>query len=158
MYSKPSDASEMLTATACHLILKSKTPTKGLILDGLYLEKILNGSSNLEMRSGFTNRCELIALIKQDCKLIVGIANLVGIYRPLSYQTYQQPGDHERVSEERLQSGNIDNWDIAWVLENARPLLKAVSYPAFNDIDRWVNLEPQIQEQLMLAMACMDKK
>jgi hypothetical protein len=146
MDSKPSDAPEMLIATACRLTLKTKIPTKGLIIDGLHLDRILEGTGSLEMRSGFTNQCELIALIKEDCKLIVGIANLVGIYKPLSYQTYHQLGNHERVSEERLQSGNIDNWDIAWVLENSRALGKAVSYPVFNDFDRWVNLEPEIQE------------
>ena len=156
MVSKSIGVTEMLIASASHLILKTTTPTKGLIIDGLHLERILEGTGSFEMRSGFTNRCELIALIKQDCNLIVGIANLVGIYKPLSYQKCHQPSDHERVSEERLQSGNIDNWDIAWVLENSRALGKAVSYPVFNDFDRWVNLEPEIQEQLMLAMACTD--
>ncbi|MEI6270676.1 MAG: hypothetical protein WCP01_17505 [Methylococcaceae bacterium] len=156
MVSKSIGVTEMLIASASHLILKTTTPTKGLIIDGLHLERILEGTGSFEMRSGFTNRCELIALIKQDCNLIVGIANLVGIYKPLGYQTYHQPSDQERVSEERLQSGNIDNWDIAWVLENSRTLLKAVSCPAFNDIDRWVNLKPQLQEQLMLAMDSTD--
>lgn len=78
MVSKPSDAPEKLIATACHLALKTKTPTKGLIIDGLHLGKILDGTGSWEMRSGFTHHSKSVALIKQG-GLIVGIANLVGI-------------------------------------------------------------------------------
>jgi hypothetical protein len=46
MASKPSDAPEMLVASACHLALKTKTPTKGLIIDGLHLDKILDGTGS----------------------------------------------------------------------------------------------------------------
>jgi hypothetical protein len=46
MVSKPSDAPEMLIATACHLSLKTKTPTKELIIDGLHLGKILDGAGS----------------------------------------------------------------------------------------------------------------
>ncbi len=152
MGSKPPDAQEMLIVSACHLALKTKVPTKGLIIDGQHIDKILNGTGSWEMRTGFTHHSKSVALIKQG-GLIVGIANLVAIKRPLNYKTHHQPGEQERLSEARLQSGEIDNWDIAWVLENALPLMATISCQTLNDLDGWVNLEPYIQEQLMLAMA-----
>lgn len=159
MAGKPPDAPKMLVAGACHLALNIKIPTKGLIIDDLHLDKILDGTGSWEMRTGFTHHSQSVALIKQG-GLIVGIANLVGIKRPLNYKTHYPPIEQERLSEERLQSGEIDNWDIAWVLENARPLMTTVSCQALNDAadDGWINLEPYSQEQLLLAMALRDEK
>jgi hypothetical protein len=144
-------------ATDSHLTLKTRVgatdvPFNGLIIDSLHIDKILAGTGTWEMRSGNTNRPGLIALIKQDSGQIVGVANLVAIKGSISYQDRLDNINQHRISEEYLRSGGIDNWDVAWVLENAQPLLIPINYHYSDEDVIWVNLELQVQEELALAI------
>ncbi len=145
-------------ATDNNLIPKTRVgatnvPIKGLIIDSPHIDKILAGTGTWEMRSGNTNQPGLIALIKQGSRQIVGVANLVAIKGSISYQDRLNNVNQHRISEECLRLGGIDNWDVAWILENAQPLLTTINYQHLNGIDIWVNLEAQVQEKLALAIS-----
>lgn len=142
-------------ATDSHLASKTinDSPTKGLIIDDLHVDKILDGTGTWEMRSGSANQPGLIALIKQDSGQIVALANLVALKGSVSYQDRLNNANQQRISEECLRSGNIDNWDVAWILENARRLINPIKYQHGNEGDVWVNLELHVQEELALAIA-----
>lgn len=128
-------------------------PTKGLIIKSPYIDKILAGTKTWEMRSSNTNQRGPIALIKQGSGQIVGIAYLVGVKGPLSQQDKLNAINKHQMSEERLNSGDTDKWNIAWILENVQSLVNPVNYQHPNGAIIWVNLEPQVQEILALAIA-----
>ena len=128
-------------------------PTKGLIIKSPYIDRILAGTKTWEMRSTSTSQRGPIALIKQGTGQIVGVANLVGIKGPLSEQDKLNNIDRHQISEERLQSGDTEKWNIAWILESAQLLDTPIDYQHPNGAVIWVNLEPQVQEKLTLAIA-----
>ncbi len=128
-------------------------PTKGLIIKSPYIDRILAGTKTWEMRSSSTSQRGPIALIKQGTGQIVGVANLVGVKGPLSEQDKLNTIDRHQISEERLQSGDTEKWNIAWILESAQQLDIPINYQHPNGAVIWVNLEPQVQEKLALALA-----
>ncbi|WP_432745264.1 ASCH domain-containing protein [Methylobacter sp. G7] len=128
-------------------------PTKGLIIKSPYIDRILAGTKTWEMRSSSTSQRGPIALIKQGTGQIVGVANLVGVKGPLSEQDKMNNIDQHQISEERLQSGDTEKWNVAWILESAQPLETPVNYQHPNGAVIWVNLEPQVQAKLALAIA-----
>jgi len=127
-------------------------PTKGLVIKSPYIEKILSGSKTWEMRSTLTKIRGPIALIKQGSGQIIGVANLVDTKGPLSQQDKLNAMDKHQISIDRLQSGETDKWDSAWVMENAQLLISPINYQHPNGAVIWVNLEPQVQEKLAIAM------
>lgn len=128
-------------------------PTKGLIIKSPYIDRILAGTKTWEMRSSNTSQRGPIALIKQGTGQILGVANLVGVKGPLSEQDKLNNIDRHQISEERLQSGDTEKWNVAWILECAQPLDTPITYQHPNGAVIWVNLEPQVREKLALALA-----
>lgn len=127
-------------------------PTKGLVIKSPYIEKILAGTKTWEMRSTLTNIRGPIALIKQGSGQVVGVANLIGTEGPLSTQDKLNAVDKHQISIDRITSGETDKWNNAWVLEGAQSLISPVNYQHPNGAVIWVNLEPQVQEKLEIAM------
>jgi len=127
-------------------------PTKGLVIKSPYIEKIISGSKTWEMRSTLTKIRGPIALIKQGSGQIIGVANLVDTKGPLSQQDKINAMDKHQISIDRLQSGETDKWNSAWVMENAQPLISPINYQHPNGAVIWVNLEPQVQEKLAIVM------
>lgn len=127
-------------------------PTKGLIIKSPYIDRILAGSKTWEMRSSATQVRGLIALIKKGSGQVVGVANLVDVRGPLTKQEKLSSIDKHQISLDRLESGETEKWNTAWILENAQPLIMPVNYQHPNGAVIWVNLEPRVQEKLALAM------
>lgn len=123
-------------------------PTKGLIIKSPFIEKILDGLKTWEMRSSSTQIRGPIALIKKGSGQIVGIANLVDVKGPLTRQDKLEAIDKHQISLERLESGETDKWNTAWVLESAKPLEVPINYQHPNGAIIWVNLDQQTQSQL----------
>lgn len=127
-------------------------PTKGLVIKSPYIDRILAGTKTWEMRSSATSLRGPIALIKQGSGQVVGIANLVDVKGPLSKKDKLKAIDKHQISIERLESGETDKWDTAWVLENAQPLKTPIHYQHPNGAVIWVNLDQNVQEKLALAI------
>jgi ASCH domain-containing protein len=129
-----------------------QVPTKGLIIKSPFIDRILAGSKTWEMRSSATQVRGPIALIKKGSGQVVGVANLVDVKGPLTKQEKLSAIDKHQISLDRLESGETEKWNTAWVLENAQPLIMPVNYQHPNGAVIWVTLEPQVQEKLALAM------
>lgn len=127
-------------------------PTKGLVIKSPYIDRILAGTKTWEMRSSATSVRGPIALIKQGSGQVVGVANLVGVKGPLTKQDKLKAIDKHQISVERLETGETDKWDSAWVLENAQPLKTPIYYQHPNGAVIWVNLDQHTQEKLALAI------
>lgn len=127
-------------------------PTKGLIIKSPYIDRILAGTKVWEMRSSATRVRGSIALIKKGSGQVVGVANLVGVKGPLTKQDKLKTIDKHQISVDRLETGETDKWDTAWVLENAQPLKTPVHYQHPSGAVIWVNLDQAVQEKLALAM------
>ncbi len=130
----------------------SGIPTKGLIIKSPYIEKILAGTKTWEMRSKSTQVRGPIALIKQGSGQVVGVANLIDVKGPLSKQDKLNTIEKHQISAERLESGETDKWNTAWILENAQPLISPVNYQHPNGAVIWVNLDKQAQKKLAIVM------
>lgn len=127
-------------------------PTKGLVIKSPYIDRILAGTKTWEMRSSATSVRGPIALIKQGSGQVVGVANLVGVKGPLTKQDKLNTIEKHQISVDRLESGETDKWDTAWVLENAQLLKTPVHYQHPNGAVIWVILDQTVQEKLALAM------
>jgi hypothetical protein len=167
--SEPTAFTSSQTESACALdekpVLPEKTtasveprkqidtvPTKGLVIKSPYIDRILAGTKTWEMRSSATSLRGPIALIKQGSGQVVGVANLVDVKGPLSKQDKLEAIDKHQISIERLESGETDKWDTAWVLENAQPLKTPIHYQHPNGAVIWVNLDQKVQEKLAIAI------
>jgi hypothetical protein len=82
----------------------------------------------------------------------LGIANLVDVKGPLSKQDKFNAIDKHQIPLDRLESGETDKWNTAWVLENAQPLVTPINYQHPNGAVTWVNLDQKVQEKMALAM------
>jgi len=130
----------------------SSVPIKGLIIKSPFIERILAGTKTWEIRSSSTTMRGPIALIKKGSGQVVGVANLVDTKGPLSQQEKLDSMDKHQISVERLESGETDKWNTAWVLENAQPLITPVNYSHPNGAVIWVKLEPQVQNKIEIAI------
>ncbi|MGY6275095.1 ASCH domain-containing protein [Methylomonas sp. MgM2] len=129
-----------------------KVPTKGLVIKSPYIDRILAGTKTWEMRSSATSVRGPIALIKQGSGQVIGVANLVDVKGPLNKQDKLKTIDKHQISIDRLESGETDKWDTAWVLEDAQPLITPIHYQHPNGAVIWVNLDPKVQEKLALVI------
>ena len=93
-----------------------------------------------------------IALIKQGSGEIIGVANWVDVKGPLDVQDKRETIDKHQISMGRLESGETDKWHTAWLLGNAQLLTVPVRYQYPNGAVIWINLEPQVQDKLALAI------
>ncbi|MCL7422567.1 MAG: ASCH domain-containing protein [Methylobacter sp.] len=130
----------------------NKVPTKGLVIKSPYIEKILAGSKTWEMRSSATQVRGPIALIKKGSGQLVGVANLIDVKGALTRQDKLKAMDKHQIALDRLESGETDKWDTAWVLEGAQSLIMPINYHHPSGAVIWVNLDQQTQEKLVLAM------
>jgi hypothetical protein len=83
---------------------------------------------------------------------VVGVANLVGVKGPFTLQDKLNALDKHQISIDRLESGETEKWNMAWVLEDAQPLSTPVNYQHPNGAVIWVNLDQKAQEKIALAL------
>jgi len=113
---------------------------KGLIIDTPPIDNILSGRKTWEMRSTATKQRGPIALIRKGSGRVVGVAEIIDSIGPLSEADLLANHDKHLISEDRIKSGAVAKWKHAWVLRNARPLERPVSYIHPSGAVIWVNL------------------
>ena len=122
--------------------------TSGLVIDTPHIDRILAGEKVWEMRSSRTATRGLIALIRKGSGKVVGVARLVDVLGPLSLEERLAAIDRHRIDEARLRSGEVEKWNHAWVLEDARRLDDPVSYEHPSGAVIWVRLTPSVVERV----------
>jgi hypothetical protein len=116
----------------------------GLIIKDPYISRILNGQKTWEMRSTKTSKQGLIALIKKGSGHIYGVASLVDVKGPLSRETMLNSIEQHTIDKSRIESGEVDKWKYAWVLQDAKKLSNPVSYQHKSGAVIWVNLDSSV--------------
>lgn len=118
----------------------------GLIIRREPLQSILRGEKCWEMRSKHTHKRGRIALIEKGSGQVVGVAELVDSIGPLSEEQMRANQDKHRIRPERLNSGEVSKWRIAWVLKNVQPLETPVSYQHKSGAVTWVTLTSEVSD------------
>ena len=136
----------------------TNTLQKGLIVDSSHIDKLLNGNGSWEMRGDVSLKCEPVALINPDISQIVGIATLIAVNGSVDYLIRRNNVNQQRISDEYLQAGRFDKIDAIWTLDNAKRL--AIPIPLFLQTldETWVILDEQVQAQLALVIASINKR
>jgi hypothetical protein len=115
---------------------------KALIIDEPWVSMIILGKKTWEMRSRNTNVRGRIGLIRKGSKTVVGVAHLVETIPHLSTCQLRANIARHRVPEEEID--DAFKWTTIWVLDEARPLRKAVPYGHPTGAVIWVNLNPAV--------------
>jgi hypothetical protein len=114
--------------------------TKALIIDEPWINKILNGEKDWEMRSSGTTHRGLFGLIKKGSGKVFGVANLTGISGPYDSEGLAQNADHHRVDSQRYNDPAY-KWRYAWELSNIQRLDTPVDYIHKSGAVIWVKLD-----------------
>jgi hypothetical protein len=116
---------------------------KALVIDEPWISAILRGEKTWEMRKGVCKLRGPIALIRKGSGQVVGVAEVTDCRPPLNTPAaYAEAEPHHRIPPARQERAFADGWRTPWVLVNARPLNKSVSYKHPSGAVVWVNLEP----------------
>jgi hypothetical protein len=124
----------------------------GLIIGPPWLDLILDGTKDWEMRSRTTRIRGPIAIVRKGSRLIVGITEIVDIRGPLSRQELVETYVHHRLPPEGIRQGTYDRWSIAWVLRNTVKLNHPVPYQHKSGVVRWVKIDAEAQRNLENAI------
>lgn len=119
---------------------------KALVIDEPWISLILKGAKTWEMRSRHTSVRGRIALIRKGSGIVVGVADLVDSVGPLDEIAWKAHRSRHQIPLE--QQAATANWNIAWLLEDARRLVHPVPYLHPNGAVVWVNLPDDVVSAL----------
>ncbi|WP_202799818.1 ASCH domain-containing protein [Rhodanobacter fulvus] len=120
---------------------------KGLVIDEPWISKILRGEKIWEMRTTTTAIRGRIALIRKGSGTVVGAADLVDSIGPLDAIACRAHRDKHGIPSNHDDA--LLRWNHAWVLKNAKPLVRPVVYHHPNGAVIWVNLADSVAEQML---------
>jgi hypothetical protein len=122
---------------------------KALIIDEPWISLILKGEKTWEMRKTGCKIRGTIALIRKGSGQVVGVAEVTDSRPPIPDLTaYAAAERFHRILPARQQRAFEDGWRTPWVLVNARPLSRPVSYLHPNGAVIWVNLDERAAAQI----------
>lgn len=116
----------------------------GLLIRSPWVELILGGSKTWEIRGNRTTKRGCIALIKSGTGCVTGVVELVGVVGPLSLSELKSNAHKAGFAPSDVTRLPYRN-TYAWVMENARPLCKPVSYSHPYGAVIWVRLPNNVQ-------------
>lgn len=120
---------------------------KGLVIDEPWISKILRDDKVWEMRTTAISLRGRIALIRKGTGEVVGVAELVDSIGPLDAIACRAHRDKHGIPSSKDDA--LLRWNHAWVLNDAKPLLRPVAYDHPNGADIWVNLADSVAEQMV---------
>lgn len=118
-----------------------KSPDKALIIDSPHIERILAGEKTWEMRSRNCTIRGLVGLIRKGSGQVVGVVEIVGVRGPLTRDELIANLDKHRRTMDQIDDPKLAKWNIAWLLDHARPLPRPVSYVHPKGAQSWINLD-----------------
>lgn len=122
---------------------------KALVVNEPWISMILAGEKTWEMRSKHTSVRGRIALIRKGSGTVVGLADVTDSIGPFDEIAWRAHHTRHRIPVERY--AETARWNIAWQLENVRPLAKPVPYAHPNGAVIWINLSEQEAASLQAA-------
>lgn len=121
---------------------------RGLIIDEPWISRLLAGEKTWEMRSTGTQKRGPIALIRKGSGTVVGVGSLIDCKGPLSKREMFANTDKHRIPDHMLQSGKVDKWRWAWILDEVVALDRPVPYQHPKGAVIWVRLEREVALRL----------
>lgn len=125
---------------------------KGLIIKKTPLDKILSGKKTWEMRHCRCNLRETVALIQGGSGKVVGIAEVVNSFGPLSAEELKNSKSQHQADDQTIAEnfGYKPGKVFAWEFKGARRLAKPIRYKHPNGAQTWVTLDA-MDEKIMKA-------
>jgi hypothetical protein len=103
-------------------------PVRGLIIRSEPLEKILNGTKTMELRSRANQQRGSIALIRKSSGHIYGVADIGESVGPMDFDDFSSRASEHGVEAHRLQDVFDSGYTTGWKLHNIRRLKAPVAY------------------------------
>ncbi|MEW4459324.1 hypothetical protein AB1K42_14620 [Roseibium algicola] len=127
--------------------------TRGLIIADPWIEHILEGQKDWEMRAQATSHRGWFGLIRKGSGQGVGLARLTECGLPLSPDEMIASHEHHRIPETMIRSGAVSRWIIPWKLADFRPLEQPVSYENKSGAVTWVLFSDEVSIPLTKLLA-----
>lgn len=127
------------------------TVTRGLIIDTPWIDHILEGRKDWEMRSQATSVRGWIGLIRKGSGQVVAIARLVDCGKTLTPDEMVANETRHRIPERMIRSGEVAKWCVPWKLADIRPLETPVPYEHKSGAVIWVTLSEDVTRTLATA-------
>lgn len=124
------------------------TITRGLIIDTPWIDHILEGRKDWEMRSQATSMRGWIGLIRKGSGQVVGLARLVDCGKALTKDEMIANEAHHRIPPRMIHSGEVAKWCVPWKLTDIRPLAKPIPYKHKSGPVIWVTLSDDVSRAL----------
>jgi hypothetical protein len=126
---------------------------KALLVKQPWIDLILEGRKNWELRSSSTKVRGQIALVESGSGTVVGVCELVGVAGPLTLGDLRRSVRRHRVPAAQLGPAPPYRRTHAWVIENARRLLEPIRYSHPRGAVIWVNLAKGVGRKVLAAAA-----
>ena len=121
--------------------MKPEIPTRALVIASPHIDRILAGEKTWEMRARNCHIRGPIGLIKKGSGKVVGLAEIIDVFGPLSPAEMLANQDKHRITPQRLADPSVAKWNWAWVLSNVKALGSPVPYVHPNGAQSWVVLD-----------------
>jgi hypothetical protein len=131
--------------------------TRGLIIADPWIDHILNGRKDWEMRSQATSVRGWFGLIRKGSGAVVGLARLVDCGKALNQAEMIENFDHHRIPVDMIRRGEVAKWVVPWKLADITPLAHSVPYEHKAGAVTWVTLSPEVSEKLVPFIARNDQ-
>lgn len=115
--------------------------TKALIVADPWIEYLLNGSKDWEMRSSGASHRGWFGLIRKGSGAVHGVARLVDVGSPLTPEQMIANFEHHRIPESMIRSGEVTKWNTPWKLADVQRLARPVPYQHKSGAVTWVELD-----------------
>lgn len=129
---------------------------RGLIIREPWIDLILQGEKTWEMRGPRTAVRGRVALIRKGAGAVCGVADLVGTEPALDAAGLAASRDRHRIPASMDAAVLEAGWLVPWVLANARPLARPVSYVHPSGAVVWVALTPEVEAGIWSQLTTPD--
>ncbi|KZZ23277.1 hypothetical protein A3753_04200 [Sulfitobacter sp. HI0082] len=133
------------------------TVTRGLIIADPWIDHILNGRKDWEMRSQATSIRGWFGLIRKGSGSVVGLARLRDCGMALNQTEMIANFDHHRIPVDMIRRGEVAKWVVPWKLADVIPLARSVPYEHKAGAVTWVTLSPDVSQKLAPYIARHDQ-
>lgn len=128
---------------------KEQGPERALIIASPHIDRILLGEKTWEMRSRRCTIRGLVGLIRKASGHVVGVVEIVGTKGPMDKDELIAQEDKHRITQDRLSDPKTAKWNVAWILEHARPLPSPIPYEHPSGAQSWVKLNDSVRAAIM---------
>ncbi|MCL2874749.1 MAG: hypothetical protein FWF12_00345 [Betaproteobacteria bacterium] len=118
--------------------------TKGLVIAEPWIDHILKGEKDWEMRANAVKHRGWFGLVRKGSGAVHGVARLIDVGAPLSPDEMIAAIKRHRIPEYMIRSGEVAKWNTPWKLADVRRLASPVPYRHRKGAVTWVELDADV--------------